>query len=76
MIVTGNMTLNGNTKFNGIILVLGEGRIIRDGGGNGVVLGSIYIAKFARSWPSSENGLSHPFLAPIFKHWRRWYRRF
>lgn len=64
MIVTGKLTLNGNTKFNGIILVLGEGTIIRDGGGNGVVLGSIYVAKFARSWPSSENGLSHPFLAP------------
>jgi hypothetical protein len=64
IIVTGNLTLNGNTKFNGIILVLGEGNIIRDGGGNGVVLGSIYIAKFARSWPSNENGLSHPFLAP------------
>lgn len=64
VIVTGALTLNGNTKFNGVILVLGEGQIIRDGGGNGVVLGSIYIAKFARSWPSSENGLSHPFLAP------------
>lgn len=64
LIVTGNLTLNGNTKFNGIILVLGEGNMIRDGGGNGVILGSIYVAKFARSWPSSENGLSHPFLAP------------
>ena len=65
IIVTGTLTLNGGTKFNGIILVLGEGEIIRDGGGNGILLGSIYIAKFARSWPSSENGLSHPFLAPI-----------
>lgn len=66
MIVTGNLVMNGNPTFNGVILVLGEGTINRDGGGNGNVLGSIYIARFARSWPSSENGLSHPFLAPVF----------
>jgi hypothetical protein len=65
IIVTGTLKLDGNTKFNGIILVLGDGQIVRDGGGNGLILGSIYVAKFARSWPSSENGLSHPFLAPI-----------
>jgi len=66
MIVTGNLILNGNPQFKGVILVLGEGTVNRDGGGNGNVLGSIYIAKFARSWPSSENGQPHPFMAPIF----------
>jgi hypothetical protein len=66
MIVTGNLVLNGNPSFNGVILVLGEGTVNRDGGGNGNIYGSIYVAKFARSWPASENGLSHPFLAPSF----------
>ncbi len=66
LIVTGNLTMNGNPSFNGIILVLGEGTINRDGGGNGTILGSIYVAKFARSWPASENGQPHPFLAPVF----------
>lgn len=65
LIVTGNLTLNGNAQFNGIILVLGQGSVVRDGGGNGTILGSIYVAKFARSWPSSENGQPHPFLAPV-----------
>jgi hypothetical protein len=65
LIVTGDLTLSGNAVFNGIILVLGQGTVIRDGGGNGTILGSIYVAKFARSWPSSENGLPHPFLAPV-----------
>lgn len=65
LIVTGNLTLNGNAVFNGTVLVLGNGSITRDGGGNGTILGSVYIAKFARSWPASENGLSHPFLAPV-----------
>lgn len=65
MIVTGDLTLSGNAVFNGVVLVLGQGRVIRDGGGNGTIRGSIYVAKFARSWPSSENGLPHPFLAPV-----------
>ena len=65
LIVTGDLTLDGNAQFNGIILVLGEGEVIRNGGGNSTILGSIYVAKFARSWPSSENGLPHPFLAPV-----------
>jgi hypothetical protein len=66
LIVTGNLVMNGNPTFSGVILVLGEGTINREGGGNGNVLGSMYVAKFARSWPASENGLSHPFLAPTF----------
>jgi hypothetical protein len=66
MIVTGNLLLSGNPDFTGIILVLGQGNVDRNGGGSGNVLGSIYIAKFARSWPAAENGLPHPFLAPRF----------
>lgn len=66
LIVTGNLVLQGNPNFNGVILVIGEGTINRDGGGNGNVYGSIYVARFARSWPASENGLPHPFLAPVF----------
>lgn len=65
LIVTGNLVLNGNAVFNGTVLVLGGGTITRDGGGNGTILGSIYVAKFARSWPSSENGQPHNFLQPV-----------
>jgi hypothetical protein len=67
LIVTGDLTLNGNPSFNGIILVLGNGRVIRNGGGNGNIHGTIYVAKFARSWAASENGQPHPFLAPSFE---------
>jgi hypothetical protein len=65
LIVTGDLTLNGNAVFNGTVLVLGGGRIIRDGGGSGTILGSMYIARFARSWPASENGQPHNFLQPV-----------
>ncbi len=66
LVVTGDLVLNGNPTFKGIILVLGEGTINRNGGGNGNIFGTIYVAKFARSWPASENGQPHPFLAPSF----------
>lgn len=66
LVVTGDLVLSGNPSFNGIILVLGEGTINRNGGGNGNILGAIYLARFARSWPASQNGQPHPFLAPSF----------
>lgn len=66
LIVTGNLVMNGNPTFKGIILVLGNGYVERDGAGNGKVLGTMFVAKFARSWPASENGQPHPFLAPTF----------
>jgi len=66
LIVTGNLVMNGNPNFNGIVLVLGNGYMERAGAGNGNVLGTTYVAKFARSWPANENGQPHPFLAPSF----------
>lgn len=66
LVVTGNLEMNGNPSFNGIILVLGAGSVNRDGGGNGQVFGAMVVAKFARTWPASENGLPHPFLSPTF----------
>jgi hypothetical protein len=66
LLVTGKLTMNGNPNFDGIILVMGDGNVERDGAGNGNTLGTIYVARFARSWPSSENGDPHPFLAPTF----------
>jgi hypothetical protein len=66
LVVTGSLTMGGNASFNGVILVLGEGSLDRNGGGNGDILGAIIVAKFARTWPSSENGTAHPFLAPSY----------
>jgi hypothetical protein len=66
LIVTGNLIMDGTPNFNGIILVLGNGYVQRDGAGHGETLGTMFVAKFARSWPASENGQPHPFLAPSF----------
>lgn len=59
LIVTGNLEMNGNPSFEGLILVLGEGSINRNGGGNGNIYGSITVAKF------DVNGTGG-FLAPSF----------
>jgi hypothetical protein len=59
LVVTGTLTMRGDTNFKGAILVLGEGRLIRNGGGNGEILGGITIARFDRT--------SGGFLAPTFE---------
>jgi hypothetical protein len=72
LIVTGNVNMSGNTSFDGIVLVLGEGSVNRNGGGNGDINGSMVVAKFDRTWPISEddpaipNNVEYPFLAPSF----------
>jgi hypothetical protein len=66
LIVTGTLTGSGNVGFNGIILVLGDGIFDRSGGGNGDTYGAIVVAKFARSWPASQNGNPHGFLSPTY----------
>jgi len=46
LIVTGNLDTNGNTDFEGVILVLGRGIMTRSGGGNGTIRGTIMVATF------------------------------
>lgn len=58
LVVTGTLTMQGNPNFKGAILVLGTGELIRNGGGNGDILGGITIAKFDRT--------SGNFQAPTF----------
>jgi hypothetical protein len=59
LIVTGNLTLSGNPDFSGVILVLGGGSVLRNGGGNGNIYGAMVVAKF------NVNGTGN-FLAPTF----------
>jgi hypothetical protein len=58
LIVTGTLTMNGNPSFQGLILVMGQGIVNREGAGNGTVFGAMAVARFNRT--------SGPFLAPSF----------
>lgn len=61
LIVTGNLTLDGNFNWNGVIMVLGEGHVLRSGGGHGNIYGAMFVAKFARTGASTD-----AFGAPFF----------
>jgi hypothetical protein len=49
LVVTGTLEMKGDTDFRGIVLVLGQGVLIRRGGGDGSILGGITIAAFGRT---------------------------
>src|SRR5262249_17757315 len=49
LVCTGALTMDGNAAFDGLVLVLGDGILIRNGGGNGSTLGSILVARFGTS---------------------------
>lgn len=59
LVVTGTLTLQGNPNFKGAILVLGTGVLIRNGGGNGDILGGITVAKFGRTAGNFEAPTFH-----------------
>ena len=45
LIVTGQLTLSGNFNYHGFIMCIGQGNLLRNGGGNGDIHGSILVAK-------------------------------
>ena len=66
LVVTGELEVHGNFSFEGIILVLGEGVFTRQGGGNGEIMGAVFVAKFGSTgnfegptFDTSGGGNSH-----------------
>lgn len=60
LVVTGQLTLNGNFNYDGAILVIGNGHLLRNGGGNGTINGGILVA-------NTNNATSDTVLGtPIF----------
>jgi hypothetical protein len=60
LVVTGNLDVDGNYSFNGLVLALGAGTITRSGGGGGLIGGAMIVARFDRY------AIGDPFLAPTF----------
>jgi Tfp pilus assembly protein PilX len=46
LIVQGDLTLNGNFSYDGLIFVLGTGQLRRNGGGNGEIRGGVLVGAF------------------------------
>jgi Tfp pilus assembly protein PilX len=52
LLVTGTLTMNGNPSFNGVILVIGKGSVVKNGGGNGTLDGSLLVANLYSDPPT------------------------
>jgi Tfp pilus assembly protein PilX len=52
LLVTGTLTMNGNPSFNGLILVIGKGNIVKNGGGNGTLDGALLVANLYSDPPT------------------------
>lgn len=44
LLVTGELVLEGNFNYDGMVLVIGKGSIRRSGAGNGVIAGGVFVA--------------------------------
>jgi hypothetical protein len=60
LIVTGPLITHGQTDFEGLILVLGNGTFNRDGNGNGHIDGGIIVANFD---PNGTGGFGNPVFS-------------
>ena len=64
LVVTGTLTMSGNFNWFGLIFVVGDGHVEMNGGGNGVVTGSLFVAKI---WDSnSTKNLLEDMGSPTF----------
>lgn len=57
LVVTGILDMRGSSDFKGLVLVLGAGQVLRNGGGSDATLGAMDIARF---------GPTGDFLPPSF----------
>ncbi|HKQ51164.1 MAG TPA: hypothetical protein VJT74_02265 [Pyrinomonadaceae bacterium] len=54
LVVTGKLTLKGDFNYDGVVLVIGQGSIERNGGGGGKLLGGLVVAALDRNTPGGE----------------------
>ena len=55
LVVTGTLSLTGNTSYHGLIMVIGQGKFSSSGGGGGQFVGSIFVANTnSRTAPYSQ----------------------
>ena len=64
LIVTGTLNISGNSSFDGLILVIGQGAIVENGGGGGQFNGSIFLAN-TMNWTAGSTPPSGTQLASL-----------
>jgi hypothetical protein len=66
MICTGTLTLSGSFNFNGMIIVTGQGGILRSGGGSGLLQGATVIAPYNPAALTDSDASNDVFLGPRY----------
>ncbi len=56
LLVTGKLTMNGDFSWNGLILAIGEGAILKSGGGSATLNGSMFAANLYSDFPNPATG--------------------
>jgi hypothetical protein len=67
MVVTGQLRNTGNFSFRGLIVVTGEEGWLRNGGGNGQIIGNVVIAPYNMRNYVPENHHLSSFLPPRYQ---------
>jgi hypothetical protein len=60
LLVTGTLTMHGAFSWNGLILVIGEGALVKDGGGSATVQGAVFMGNLYLDNPGSSGPGSYP----------------
>jgi hypothetical protein len=58
LVVKGELTTNGNTSFNGLIYVIGQGRLTRNGNGNGTLCGGMLVADVVNNGEAGDSWIA------------------
>jgi len=66
LIVTGQLTVHGNWRFKGLIIVTGENGVVRSGGGNGEIEGNMVVVPYVNSSVLPATEPAGAFLAPQY----------
>ncbi len=54
--VTGNLTFSGDFKWHGVVLVVGTGVTAMNGGGNGLITGTMFVARISNGYNYLDPG--------------------
>ena len=66
LIVTGTLTISGAMQFNGLILVIGQGNVVINGGGDGTIYGEMLAAQTNSSVAPYAQLAAFPNPSPTF----------
>lgn len=67
--VTGSLSFSGNFTWNGVVFVIGTGVTNMNGGGNGLITGTVFVAKIAPASNYLSTGNLLPSLGSPTVNW-------